>query len=115
MPGGAAALLADAVACAKAGQKLPEGYYRIQVMLGKILGQGEVALGGTCMDARGLGEAEPMDGARRSTLAQLAEWTVEAGRVLVFWAGPRPPRGGRGPLPRPCAGPDGNRLRASWR
>lgn len=77
-------LLADAVGCAKSGQKVPEGYYSVQLMLGKVLRQGEVALCGTCMDARGLTEVEIIAGARRSTLAQLADWTVEADRVLVF-------------------------------
>ncbi|MDO9164760.1 MAG: DsrE family protein [Rhodoferax sp.] len=77
-------LLADAVGCAKAGQKVPEGYYNIQLMLGKVLRNGEVALCGTCMDARGIAEAEVIEGARRSTLAQLADWTVEADKVLVF-------------------------------
>ena len=77
-------LLADAVACAKSGQKVPEGYYNVQLMLGKVLRMGEVALCGTCMDARGLREDEIIEGARRSTLAQLADWTVEADKVLVF-------------------------------
>jgi len=77
-------LLADAVGCAKAGQKVPEGYYNIQLMLGKVLRNGEVALCGTCMDARGIAESEVIEGARRSTLAQLADWTVEADKVLVF-------------------------------
>ncbi|MDO8447652.1 MAG: DsrE family protein [Rhodoferax sp.] len=77
-------LLADAVGCAKAGQKVPEGYYNIQLMLGKVLRNGEVALCGTCMDARGIAESEVIEGAKRSTLAQLADWTVEADKVLVF-------------------------------
>lgn len=77
-------LMADAVGCAKAGQKVPEGYYNLQLMLGKVLRGGEVALCGTCMDARGLAESELVEGARRSTLAQLADWTVEADKVLVF-------------------------------
>ncbi|HQS33119.1 DsrE family protein [Polaromonas sp.] len=77
-------LLADAVACARAGQKVPPGYYNIQLMLGKLVRQGEVALCGTCMDARGVTDAELIEGARRSTLAQLADWTAEAGKVLVF-------------------------------
>jgi len=77
-------LMADAVGCAKAGQKVPEGYYNVQLMLGKVLRQGQVALCGTCMDARGMAEAEMVEGAGRSTLAQLAEWTVEADKVLVF-------------------------------
>ncbi|HQY28764.1 MAG TPA: DsrE family protein [Burkholderiaceae bacterium] len=77
-------LLADAVACAKAGQKVPEGYYNVQLMLAKVLRKGEVALCGTCMDARGMSDDEAIDGARRSTLAQLADWTIEADKVLVF-------------------------------
>lgn len=77
-------LLADAVTCARAGQKVPEGYYNVALMLGKVLRSGEVALCGTCMDARGMTETDMIEGARRSTLAQLAEWTVEADKVLVF-------------------------------
>ena len=77
-------LMADAVGCAKSGQKVPEGYYNVQIMLGKVLRKGEVALCGTCMDARGLRDEEVIDGARRSTLAQLADWTAEADKVLVF-------------------------------
>lgn len=77
-------LLADAVGCAKSGQKVPEGYYHVQLMLGKILRKGEVALCGTCMDARGMSESELIEGAKRSTLAQLADWTIEADKVLVF-------------------------------
>jgi uncharacterized protein involved in oxidation of intracellular sulfur len=77
-------LLADAVGCARAGQKVPEGYYNLQLMLGKVLRKGEVALCGTCMDARGMTESDMVEGAKRSTLAQLADWTVEADKVLVF-------------------------------
>lgn len=77
-------LMADAVSCAKAGQKVPVGFYNVQLMLGKIAHKGEVALCGTCMDARGLTEQELIPRAMRSTLAQLAEWTIEADNVLVF-------------------------------
>jgi uncharacterized protein involved in oxidation of intracellular sulfur len=77
-------LMADAVACAKRGQKVPEGYYNVQIMLGKVARQGAVSLCGTCMDARGLREDELVEGATRGTLAQLADWTAEAGKVLVF-------------------------------
>ena len=77
-------LMADAVACAKSGQKVPEGYYNVQLMLGKVIRKGEVGLCGTCMDARGMLETEAVEGARRSTLAQLATWTAEADKVLVF-------------------------------
>ena len=77
-------LMADAVGCAKSGQKVPEGYYNVQLMLGKVLRKGEVGLCGTCMDARGLRDDELIEGACRGTMAQLAEWTAEADKVLVF-------------------------------
>jgi len=77
-------LMADAVGCAKDHQKVPEGYYNTQLMLSKIVRKGEVALCGTCMDARGLSESELIEGVKRSTLAQLADWTLEAGKVLIF-------------------------------
>jgi uncharacterized protein involved in oxidation of intracellular sulfur len=77
-------LMADAVGCAKSGQKVPEGYYNVQIMLGKVARKGEVGLCGTCMDARGVRDEELIDGTRRSTLAQLADWTAEADKVLVF-------------------------------
>ena len=77
-------LMADAVTCAKAGQKVPEGYYNLQLMLGKVIRKGEVGLCGTCMDARGVAQTEMMEGANRSTLAQLATWTAEATKVIVF-------------------------------
>ena len=77
-------LMADAVACAKGGQKVPAGYYNVELMLGKVLRKGAVALCGTCMDARGLRDDELIEGARRSTLGQLADWTIAADKVLVF-------------------------------
>jgi uncharacterized protein involved in oxidation of intracellular sulfur len=77
-------LMGDAVGCARAGQKVPEGYYNLELMLGKVLRRGEVGLCGTCMDARGMTEAEMIAGGKRSTLAELAAWTAEADKVLVF-------------------------------
>jgi uncharacterized protein involved in oxidation of intracellular sulfur len=63
---------------------VPEGYYNVQLMLGKVLRNGEVGLCGTCMDARGLRDDELVEGAVRCTLAQLGDWTAEADKVLVF-------------------------------
>ena len=78
-------LMADAVLAAKAQQKTPDGHYNIERMLKRILaGKGVVLLCGTCMDARGISDTELMDGARRSTMDELASATVEADRVLVF-------------------------------
>jgi uncharacterized protein involved in oxidation of intracellular sulfur len=78
-------LMADAVLAAKGGQKTPEGFYNVERMLKRVLAaRGRVLLCGTCMDARGLGEAELMDGARRGTMDELAAATIEADKVLVF-------------------------------
>jgi uncharacterized protein involved in oxidation of intracellular sulfur len=78
-------LMADAVIAAKAAQKTPDGYYNVERMLKRVLvGKGQVLLCGTCMDARGLAEAELMADARRSTMDELATATVEADKVLVF-------------------------------
>jgi uncharacterized protein involved in oxidation of intracellular sulfur len=78
-------LLGDAAACARRGQKVPEGFYNIELMLGRVLrGGGKLGVCGTCMDARGLDEAGLPDGANRSTLAELTDWVRWADKVLVF-------------------------------
>jgi uncharacterized protein involved in oxidation of intracellular sulfur len=78
-------LIADAVLAAKAQQRTPEGYYNVERLLKRVLsGKGVVLLCGTCMDARGITDAELMDGVRRSTMDELATVTVEADKVLVF-------------------------------
>ena len=74
--------MGDAVACAKTGQKVPEGYYNAGDMV-RMVG-GEVALCGTCMDARGLTEGDMMEGTSRSTMDELAQGTLAADKVLVF-------------------------------
>ena len=78
-------LMGDAAACAKGGQKVPQGYYNIADMLGMVARRSAgVAVCGTCMDARGIAEGELAEGALRGTLAQLTEWTSWADKVLVF-------------------------------
>lgn len=77
-------LMADAVFCAKAGQKVPEGYYNLELMVKSAARSGRVLLCGTCMDARALADTELVEGARRGTLDELAELTVAADKVLVF-------------------------------
>jgi uncharacterized protein involved in oxidation of intracellular sulfur len=78
-------LMADAVLCAKKGQKTPDGYYNVERMLKRVLtAKSHVLLCGTCMDARGLTEADLMDGARRSTMDELSTATLAADKVLVF-------------------------------
>lgn len=77
-------LIADAVACAKAGQEVPDGYYNMERMIESIVRSGVVLLCGTCMDARGISQGEIVKGARRSDMKELAETTVSANQVMVF-------------------------------
>ena len=78
-------LIGDASACAKSGQKVPRGYYNIEVMLRAVTRAGGiVGVCGTCMDARGITDEELADGCHRSTLDELTDWTQQADRVLVF-------------------------------
>ena len=77
-------LLGDAVACAVAGQQLPEGHYHLDRMLKPLVRRGQVACCGTCMDARALTQEQLVEGARRSTLEELTDWTLWAEKTLVF-------------------------------
>ncbi len=78
-------LMADSVGCAIAGQVVPQGYYNLQRMIEALARRGaEVGLCGTCMDARAVNPESLVSGARRSTLAELADWTSWAEQTLVF-------------------------------
>lgn len=78
-------LMGDAVAAAHAGQSTPQGYYNLERMLGASVRRGaEVGCCGTCLDARGIAEPDLAEGAGRSSLEELADWTLWADRVLVF-------------------------------
>jgi uncharacterized protein involved in oxidation of intracellular sulfur len=78
-------LIGDAVGCAKAGQKVPSGYYNVETMLKAAVRQGAVVgVCGSCLDARAIGEGDLIEGAQRGSLEQLAAWTLEADKVLTF-------------------------------
>jgi uncharacterized protein involved in oxidation of intracellular sulfur len=77
-------LMGDAVTCAKAGQKTPDGYYNLERMLKPISRKGQILLCGTCMDARAMREDEIVEGARRSSMDELTTVTRAADKVLVF-------------------------------
>lgn len=78
-------LIGDAVSGAKSGQKVPNGYYNAEVMMKNVLHRGgEIGVCGTCMDARGLVDAELAEGNRRSSLDELTDWTEWADKVIVF-------------------------------
>lgn len=78
-------LLGDAVGCAVAGQKLPDGYYHLDRMIQAVVRHGaEVGCCGSCLDARGIRDELLVEGARRSSLEELTDWTTWADRVLTF-------------------------------
>lgn len=78
-------LMGDAASCAKSGQKVPQGFYNIGDMLGMVArAGGEIGVCGTCLDARGITEAELVEGSHRSTMDELTAWTFAADKVLVF-------------------------------
>ena len=78
-------LIGDAASCAKKNQKVPQGYYNIELMIKTVVRhQGEVGVCGSCMDVRGLTESELMEGTKHSTLDELTGWTVWADNVIAF-------------------------------
>jgi uncharacterized protein involved in oxidation of intracellular sulfur len=78
-------LVGDGAACSKAGQVVPHGYYNVATMIAAVVRDGgQVGVCGSCMDARGIVEAELVHGCRRSSLDEWTAWTVEADRHLVF-------------------------------
>jgi uncharacterized protein involved in oxidation of intracellular sulfur len=78
-------LIADAVGCAVAGQRTPSGYYNLERLLSAVARRGaEIGLCASCMDARGVDEAALAEGARRSSLDELADWTLWADKLVSF-------------------------------
>jgi uncharacterized protein involved in oxidation of intracellular sulfur len=78
-------LIGDAVGCAVAGQKTPDGYYNLDRMVRSLKRKGApVDCCGTCMDARGITVEMLSDGAQRSSMDELAEWSLWADKVLTF-------------------------------
>jgi uncharacterized protein involved in oxidation of intracellular sulfur len=78
-------LIGDAAACAKKDQKVPQGYYNAELMLRGVGRRGgEIGVCGSCMDARGIADAELTDTTHRSSLEELANWVQWADRTLAF-------------------------------
>ena len=64
---------------------LPQGYYNLERMLKLVrVKGGDIGVCSSCMDAWGLRHEELIEGARRSTMGELAGWTLWADKVLVF-------------------------------
>ncbi len=78
-------LMADAVTAGVPNQTTPQGYYNIERMLKAVINkQGQVKACGSCVEARGLETLPLTDGIEVSTMSQLAQWVVEADKVLTF-------------------------------
>jgi len=78
-------LIGDASACAKKGQKVPNGYYNVELMLRAVTRhKGVIGVCSSCMDARGIEDAELAEGTCRSSLDELTDWTLWADKVIVF-------------------------------
>ena len=78
-------LIGDAASAAHKGQKVPQGFYNVETMIGNVVRQnGTIGVCGTCMDARGMDEGDIAEGTHKSTLVELADWTAWADKVLIF-------------------------------
>lgn len=78
-------LMTDAVTAAIPAQVTPQGYYNVERMLKSVLAKGgQVKLCSTCCEARGIKAIPLVEGVEVSTMSQLAQWTVESDKVLVF-------------------------------
>jgi uncharacterized protein involved in oxidation of intracellular sulfur len=78
--------MADAVGCAVAGRRTPNG--ATTTWSGSSLRSPGTTLRsglcGSCMDTRGVDEGALVEGARRSSLDELADWTLRADKVVSF-------------------------------
>lgn len=78
-------LIGDGVTCALKGQKPPMGFYITAKMLSGVIEKGvQVGACGTCMDSRGITDEMLIEGVHRSTMMELAAWTIECGKVISF-------------------------------
>jgi uncharacterized protein involved in oxidation of intracellular sulfur len=80
-------LINDAVDMARDTCKVPEAYDQdLVMMLKQLIARGvTVKVCGTCMARCGIHKNQPYyEGARQSTMAELAEWVVDSDRVITL-------------------------------
>ncbi|MBI5561331.1 MAG: DsrE family protein [Deltaproteobacteria bacterium] len=78
-------LYGDSVIAAKTGQQPPKGYYNIGEMMKGLVDKGvEVRSCLTCTSARGLTQADFVEGVAVGKTMDLAHWIAEGGQVMVF-------------------------------
>lgn len=78
-------LMGDAVGCAVRGQRTADGFYNAERMVRAVVQRGgKVGCCGTCSDARAVTDEMRVEGAHRSSMEELADWTIWADRVVTF-------------------------------
>ena len=79
-------LIGDGVSTDKRGQKPPEEYYNLGLMLKNLIKKGALVVAcRTCVSARGLSQSELIEGARvGSTVGDLAKWVKKSQKVVSF-------------------------------
>jgi len=78
-------LMADAVSCAKKGQKTPDGYYNLEKMLLVAARRGAViGACGTCLDARGYKDEDLQETVHRSSMEELTDWSMWADKLIAY-------------------------------
>jgi uncharacterized protein involved in oxidation of intracellular sulfur len=78
-------LMGDAVACAMAHQHVPSGYYHLDRMIESAARHGaDIGCCSSCLEARGITDEMLTKGAERSSLDELADWTLWADKVVTF-------------------------------
>jgi tRNA 2-thiouridine synthesizing protein D len=78
-------LFENGVYLAKKGQKPAQGLTNYGEMLEDLIKSGvEVKACIVCADARGLTQADLLDGVKLATVHDLVEWTVNSDKVLTF-------------------------------
>jgi tRNA 2-thiouridine synthesizing protein D len=78
-------LFENGVYLAKKGQKPAQGLTNYGQTLEDLIKDGvEVKACIVCAEARGLAQADLMDGVKIATVHELVEWTVNSDKVIVF-------------------------------
>lgn len=79
-------LMGDAATAATSGDDMTlKGYFDLSKTLEIVRERGNaIGVRGTGMDARGIDADHLVEGAHRSTLSELTEWSEWADKVLIF-------------------------------
>ncbi|MCS6829853.1 MAG: DsrE family protein [Armatimonadota bacterium] len=78
-------LLSDGVYIAIPDHHRPEGSYNVGQMLASLAASGaEILACVTCIDQRGLWASNLVEGVQLGSMVELARWTAEAEKIMVF-------------------------------